>query len=145
MARALEQPSEPSKNGPGRFIQPTRFYKLSAFEGARLTNPLFCTVHAGPWSAAAIETQGCRVGCPLAPVHWSFFVHAFPELELQWYGTWQDVPAHVHPTMGILMNDLHMTNEAWPCCPGFERRCPDGPCVDQSLIDFEDMADLDCP
>lgn len=145
LARALERPNEPSKNGPGRFIQLTRFFKLSAFEGARLTNPLFCTVHSGPWSAAVIETQECREGCSPAPVHWRLFVHGFPDLELQWYGTWQDVPAHIHPTMGILMNDLSLITEEVHCCPGFSRRCPNGPCINESLIDFEDLAELDCP
>jgi len=148
LTRALERPNEPPENAPNesiRFIQRTQFFKLSAFKGARLTNPLFCTVHGGPWSAAVNEIQGCRVGCPLAPVHWRLSVHGFPDLELQWYGTWQDVPAHIHPTMGILINDLHLVAETIECCSGFSRRCPDGPCINQSLIDFEDLAELDCP
>lgn len=145
LERALERPNEPSKNGSVRFIQQTRFFKLSAFEGSKLTHPLFCTVHSGPWSAVVIETQGCRVGCSPAPVHWRLYVHGFPDLELQWYGTWQDVPAHIHPTMDILMNDLSLISEIYDCCPGFSRRCPEGPCTDESLIDFESMTELDCP
>jgi len=147
LARALERPDEPSKNGPNepnRFHQQTRFFKLSEFEGAKLANPLFCTVHGGPWSAKVIETQGCRVGCSPAPVHWRLSVQGLPDLELQWYGSWHDVPAHTHPTMGILMNDLFMITEEFHCCSGFKRRCPKGPCIDESLIDFEDLANLDC-
>lgn len=145
LARALEQPNEPSKSGPGRFIQQTRFFKLSAFEGTKLTNPMFCTVHGGPWSATVIETEGCRVDCALAPVHWRLTVHEFPDLELQWYGTWHDLPAHIHPTVGYLMNDLYLSCKARKCCSDFAQRCPGGPCIKKSLIDFEDLSELDCP
>lgn len=148
LARALERSNESSKNGPngpGCSHQQTRFFKLSAFEGAKLPNPMFCTVHGGPWSAEVLETQGCRKGCSPAPVHWKLSVHGFPDLELQWYGTWQDVPAHNQPTMGIIMNDLTLITEEFHCCDGFERRCPKGPCIDMSLIDFEDLTELDCP
>ena len=137
-----EEPSRDIDQEPEIFVQRTRFFKLSAFRGQDLAIPLFCTVHGGPWAATVIETQGCRIGCAPPEVHWRMEIHSFPELQMQWYGTWQDIPAHLHPTMGVFMNDLALVDEGTGCCPGFVRSHPDGPCVDLSLINVEDLTKL---
>lgn len=115
-----------------------QFFKLSTYEGEKLKTPMFCSVRSGPWSASVSETQGCRWSCPLADVDWRLTVHGFPELDLAWKGTWQDIPTQIHPEMGFFMSDL--ANKAQPgedpqfyqCCPA-AITCPDGRCVDPQI------------
>lgn len=118
-----------------RFVQRMRFYKLSSFQEIKLAEPYYCTVHGGPWSATVTETQSCDVvgACQRAPNRWVIEVSGLPELGLVWEGTWEDIPLHVHPTMSVLTNDLHLVSESWECCPGFRRCEPNGPCIDQVI------------
>lgn len=142
LARAIDESGASSDGDPRLLrggIQSTRFFKLSEFEGRRFEDPRFATVHYGPWSAQVVETESCRTGCSPPPVHWKLNVNGFPGLELEWYGSWHDVPAQVHPTMGLFMNDLLQVGDTVRnCCPGFERQHPGGPCIPQSEIDITD-------
>ena len=121
--RVFKQRRKKSKKPPCTVYfssQRMEFFKLSRLNGNKLKIPHFCTIHSGPWSASVIEKQSCRVGCGVPPNFWRLSVSGFPELELQWYGTWQDVPGYIHPTMTLLMNDLHLLSTSWECCPGFK-------------------------
>jgi len=94
-----------------------RYYKLSNYQGIKLDNPLFCTVHGGPWAARVFETQSCD--CGKGSTKWEFYVNSLPQLYMEWYGFWEDIPSYIHPNLGVFLNDLHLLKEEFNCCPGY--------------------------
>ena len=94
-----------------------RYYKLSNYQNKKLENPIFCTVHGGPWAAIVIETQSCD--CEQGSTRWEFYVYSLPQLDMVWYGLWEDIPSDIHPNLGVFLNDLHLVNENFFCCPGY--------------------------
>lgn len=93
-----------------------RYYKLSNYQGKKLDNPFFCTVHGGPWAAIVFETQLCD--CKGTTI-WEFYVNSLPQLDMVWYGLWEDIPSDTHPNLGVFLNDLHQVNKDFNCCPGY--------------------------
>ena len=94
-----------------------RYYKLSNYQNKKLNNPLFCTVHSGPWAATVVATQLCG-NCGSLTTKWVFEVSGLPQLYMEWYGFWEDIPSDIHPNLGIFLNDLHQVSENFFCCPG---------------------------
>jgi hypothetical protein len=109
-----------------------RFYKLTQLKGAALGSPHWCTVKYGPWSAIAIEEEACTVGLPN---HWTLSVVEIPEIVLEWYGTWQDVPPY--PSLQVITGDLTLFKEQCSCCPGFHW-CPTTNSCIPVLVDCQD-------
>jgi len=95
-----------------------RFYKLSKFKGTRLTNPFYCTVKYGPWSAVVVEKEACDTD---GASSWTLTVNAIPGLLLHWYGTWLNVPSY--PLLQIIKGDLSLNSQKPNCCPGC-KWCP---------------------
>jgi hypothetical protein len=92
-----------------------QIYKLSTFNGVRLKKPLWCTVKYGPWAAIAIEKESCSIG---EQNHWTFYIVEMPEVLLEWYGYWEDIPSY--PSLHVFTGDLNLYNEEYNCCPGFK-------------------------
>ncbi|PCJ94960.1 MAG: hypothetical protein COA50_11315 [Flavobacteriaceae bacterium] len=106
---------------------PVQYYKLSTLNNQNIANPLFCTVKGGPWAATVFRTTSCGcVGTNLD--EWVMLIPSFPDINLKWYGNWDDIPSHLYPGLGIIPNDLVMVNETSVCCPGLTL-CPNGFCV----------------
>lgn len=123
----LEQPAPPrSRTDLVLTARSERHFKLSHFEGTRLERPHFCSVKYGPWAAVAIEQESCTVGVPNS---WEFFIVEMPEVHLQWFGFWEDIPAY--PSLHVIMGTLTQVDEATACCPGY-KLCP----ATQSCIDI---------
>ena len=109
----------------------THYYKLSSYRNVQLENPMFCTVHGGPWAATVIETQSCD--CNGDSTKWEIFVHGLPELYMLWFGKWEDIPSDTHPNLGIFLNDLHLVEEAFSCCPGYKWCETTHSCIPQTV------------
>lgn len=95
-----------------------RHYKLSAFNGAKLVRPFWCTVKYGPWLAMAVETESCIIG---APNRWEFVIVEMPQVGMVWDGEWLDQPTL--PNLTVIKGDLQMFNLSTSCCPG-AKWCP---------------------
>jgi hypothetical protein len=91
-----------------------QFYKLTSFNGEKLKFGYLCSVQYGPWSAVVIEEGPCTDGMPK---HFLLFVVSIPELALEWYGNWDDVPSY--PSLHTIKGHLHLTKEVFFCCDGF--------------------------
>ena len=116
-------------------IWATSYYKLSELEGRRLTTPRLCSVFGGPWAVHVTSEQGCRTSCTPVPTKWKLNVPSFPEIHLEWHGTWEDAPLGFYPNLQILSSDLALISEARLCCKGFKRCGSNGACVRESLCD----------
>jgi hypothetical protein len=105
-----------------------RFYKLTTLHGERLPIPYWCVVKYGPWSAVVVEQESCTVG---VPNHWFLFVVELPEVQLEWYGTWDDIPPY--PSLHVITGDLVQVHEGCTCCPGFKWCTTTGSCIDVTI------------
>ena len=112
-----------------------RFYKLSRHDKLDLSRPMFCTVHGGPWPAKVLETSQCGLTetCGPLPHIWSFDVAGMPELYMEWFGTWEDIPVASIPNLTVLMNDLRLVDETWNCCSGFKKCLATNSCIRETV------------
>lgn len=95
-----------------------RHYKLSALNGVRFQNPLFCTVRGGPWTAFVEETESCTDG---VPNRWELAVYGISGVGMVWYGQWLDQPTI--PNLTVIRGSLSLTNVTRQCCAGYNW-CP---------------------
>jgi hypothetical protein len=99
---------------PAAVAQRERFYKLTKLKGARLANPLWCSVKYGPWLAMAVEQESCTSGVPNT---WQFAIVEMPEVALTWYGQWEDMPSY--PLLSVITGDRPLFRTERQCCAGF--------------------------
>jgi hypothetical protein len=95
-------------------LKKERFYKLTKLNGKELPIPFWCYVHYGPWLAQVTETESCISGIPNS---WDMFVYGIPEVNLSWYGHWEDIPPY--PLLNVIMGDLVLFYHTFDCCSGF--------------------------
>ena len=107
-----------------------QFYKLTRLKGVKLSFPHFCTVHYGPWLAIVLEQESCFAG---VRNQWTLFIVEMPEVELIWYGVWWDIPAHLYPSLHVIMGNLAQVAEARHCCPGFKWCATTNSCIPLSV------------
>jgi len=73
------------------------------------------------------------------PPLWRLFVTSIPDLELAWYGAWEDIPSY--PNLTVIMGDLHLVNEVSLCCPGYRWCTATQSCIDVSInIDCDEIS-----
>jgi len=124
----LDRPARPDRSDLALTAKAERFYKLSAHPAAAHGGPSFCSVKYGPWSAVAIEETSCTFG---APNHWLLFIVEIPQVELEWYGSWEDIPPF--PGLHVIMGTLSKIQEGSACCPGYRWCSTTGSCIDITI------------
>jgi len=125
-----------SQRNMGVVARSRAYFKLTGIQGDRFKLGYYCTVHYGPWSALVREEGSCLQGVP--PL-WRLFVASIPDLELAWYGSWEDIPSY--PNLTVIMGDLHLMNEATLCCPGYRWCAATQSCIDISInVDCDDIS-----
>lgn len=112
-----QEPLKENETDPEAIARHEQFYKLTSHNGVALTPPYFCRIHYGPWSAIVREQQSCDVD---EPNEWNLFISGIPEVALVWYGAWEDIPAHLYPSLHVFMGSLYLVTEQFDCCPGYK-------------------------
>jgi len=128
MARSAPVAAKAGKgNGPTEAL-PDRYFKLTPKRGAAV-NPLehdfFCHVHYGPWTAKVHEEESCLDGGP------NRFTLNVVNVELVWYGAWEDVPQT--PPLEVFLGTRVLRHVSYPCCSGFQWCSSANSCRAQNL------------
>lgn len=115
---------------PENKIEGIKYYKLSSLQSQKINNPLFCSVHGGPWAAKIKEIGSCS-SCGPGESRFELTVNSFPEIFIQWTGQLQDFPTTLMPNLQVFLNDVYLQGESRLCCP-FYKNC-NGSCIGETL------------
>ena len=113
-------------------IPEMKYYKLSNYRES--AQGILCSVHYGPFSAIIYSETQCGSACGQPPLKWDLSIPSLPELEtVKWYGTWNDIPVQIYPSLTVLLNSLVKVGSVYSCCPGF-KKCPGSTtCIRESV------------
>lgn len=104
----------------GAIADARRYYKLTSFRGGETA--FGCEVRYGPWYAKVTETESCVDNIPST---WNL-ASSFLGLELNWLGSWNDMPPVPH--LGVIV-DLNSSQVSWDCCDGYKHCLTSNSCV----------------
>ena len=100
--------------------QPSRFFKLSAFEGLAIAQPFFCTSKGGPWYAELDSRPRCE---NINISDFLLIINGPQPVEVKWSGTRQNGPPSIN------LNNLTAAGEDQCVCCNGTTLCPNGQCV----------------
>lgn len=115
-AMRLQQNGDGIREGKRDLLAVSRtrlYYKLSRFDDRPLSPFWLCMVQYGPWLAVVEERESCTPG---ESSRWLLSALS-GEIELVWYGQWEDIPSY--PNLQVIMNDLHLFDVQTLCCAGY--------------------------